>query len=336
MNLPKTTGVLAALTADQLVPGVSYAFIQGQQTSLHYHGKKSWDPVVTKLLPEQLYDVASLTKVVGTVPVILRLIEQNRLHLDDSLTTYLPEWHAPRVTIRHLLTHTADIRGYIPNRDRLNAQELKTALLGLSAGPLLGNQMHYQDANFIFLGWVATKITGLPIQSLISQMVLQPLGMHDSTFQPDPKSSVPTTYDPQTHTNLAGRVHDPKARVLGENCGSAGLFSSLCDLVHFMQWMLQIRQPGVVLTPATLDRLSQDQTPMQDGGRSFGWQLNNFNGQEFLSQTGYTGTMLVLVPQLQSGLVLLSNRVHPVVGERYLWARERLLQTYLAEIWSKK
>lgn len=92
-----------------------------------------------------LFDVASLTKVVGTTTVILQLVEEGKIILDQSLQTYYPSFQDSNITIRHLLTHTADLQGYIPNRDQLNAQELKDAYNhSFHAGKAIGKKSSIQ------------------------------------------------------------------------------------------------------------------------------------------------------------------------------------------------
>ncbi|USS87720.1 beta-lactamase family protein [Fructilactobacillus hinvesii] len=332
MPFERTQAQIQHMIADQVVPGVSYAFVTGVNVQNFIQGNQQLQPTQVPLRENQLYDVASLTKVMGTLPVMMQLIEQEKVGIDDSITNYLPEWKHPQVTIRHLLTHTSNIEGYIPNRNQLTMNQLRTALLDLDVGSDLGHKMHYQDVNYIFLGWIAGVVCGLPIQPLIKHMVLEPLGLIDSTFHPDSNRTVPTTYDEQTGTNRVGQVHDPKAQILGSDCGSAGLFSSLRDVTRFAQWMLQLTPPGKVYTPAMFAAMYTDQTPMQDGSRSFGWRLETYQGHRYIWQGGYTGTLIMLVPDRRSALVFLSNRVHPQVNETFMEERNRMMASYLAEL----
>ena len=102
-------------------------------------------PTKEQLTSAMLFDVASLTKVVGTTTVILQLVEEGKIILDQSLQTYYPSFQDSNITIRHLLTHTADLQGYIPNRDQLNAQELKDAYNhSFHAGKAIGKKSSIQ------------------------------------------------------------------------------------------------------------------------------------------------------------------------------------------------
>lgn len=329
----KTVEAITKLVKDGVVPGVSYAFIDGQRVQKEMYGAEALVPSYEPLKPNQLYDLASLTKVVGTVNVILQLVTAGKLALTDAVHSYLPEWQDTRVTIRHLMTHTSGITGYIPHRNKLTAKELHQALLGLHVGENFERRMVYSDINFIFLGWIAERILGQPIQTLITQSVLQPLGMKTSTFQPaDPSQCVPTEVSPTRHL-IRGVVHDPKAFVLKERCGSAGLFSTLNDLILFEKAMLS--DSGQPITQAQKGALLADQTPLHHQWRSFGWALLQAKlptPHRCIWHSGYTGTFLVLDLKTRQGMVFLSNRVHPVApNEAFLARRNAIINTYLTE-----
>jgi len=329
----KTVQAITELVNDGTVPGVSYAFIDDRHVQTGLYGAEALVPSYEPLKPNQLYDLASLTKVVGTVNVILQLIATGKLALTDRVHDYLPAWQDTRVTVRHLLTHTSGITGYIPHRNKLSANELHEALLGMHVGENFEQKMVYSDINFIFLGWIAEVLLGKPIQTLITENVLQPLGMNDSTFQPaDPMQCVPTELSP-TRSLIRGVVHDPKAFVLKSHCGSAGLFSTLNDLIIFEKAMLG--NSNLPITTGQKAELLNDQTPLHHQWRSFGWALLDAKlptPHRCIWHSGYTGTCLVLDLQTHQGMVFLSNRVHPKApNEAFLARRNAIINTYLSE-----
>src|SRR3712207_7693603 len=112
------------LYLDGVVPGVSYAIITDGKVTEKTIGYSQLYPTKEKLIPGMLYDMASLTKVVGTTTIILKLIQMKKISLDDAITKYILDFSDERVTIRHLLTHTSAISGYIENRNQLSAGEL--------------------------------------------------------------------------------------------------------------------------------------------------------------------------------------------------------------------
>ncbi|WP_225366015.1 serine hydrolase domain-containing protein [Levilactobacillus bambusae] len=331
MQDQQTVQKIHRLVDDGTVPGVSWAMIDHSTVTAGVYGNEQLIPTVAPLIEGETYDVASLTKVIGTLSVILQLLAGHQLELNNSVREFIPEWQHPEVTIRHLLTHTSGITGYIPNRNQLNAADLTSALLKLDVGENFGIKMVYQDVNYLLLGWVAERILGWPIQRLIQERVLTPLGMTDSTFHPvSPEHCVPTE-NSATRGLLRGRVHDPKAAILGEHCGSAGLFSTKRDLVTFCRAYLNPTQATGVLPVEWVTALTQDWTPNQVG-RSLGWALWESQPQPVLWQTGFTGTALVIDPATQRALVFLSNRIHPDAPNLpFLARRNDIIQSYIDE-----
>ncbi|UQS86848.1 beta-lactamase family protein [Nicoliella spurrieriana] len=329
MEFKRTVHLIHKLITEHIVPGAAYAFYDGQQWRDDIFGNRQWVPEVTPLTKGLTYDVASLTKVVATLPVILQLIEEDRLGLDDSISQYLPEWQFPAVRVSNLLTHTSGITGYIPHRDALNHAELTAALVHqLHVGPDLNHKMVYADVNFIFLGWIAERILGQPIQQLAVQRVFQPLMMNHSTFTPRQSDCVPTVRL-ANGTVLQGIVDDPKARVLGSQCGSAGLFSTISDLIKFTDEMLH--PTGRILSRHTVNDLYHDHTANGELGRSYGWAFDHLK-HPFIWQTGYTGTAIVIDPVVHHALILLTNRIHPAApNEAFIPRRNQIIDTFLTE-----
>ena len=326
---------LRRLVSAGVVPGVSYALIDGDRVETGQFGQAALVPTVEPLTAGMTYDLASLTKVVGTLSVTLQLLATGRLRLTDPITTWLPAFGDSRVTIQHLLTHTSGITGYIPNRNQLNAAELTRALLGLHVGPTFNVKMVYADVNYIFMGWIIEAILGEPIQVAVQKRVLDPLGMTHSTFTPaNSHACVPTAITPSRGL-VRGVVHDPKGYVLQRRCGSAGLFSTVDDLVRFCQAYCHPERVAAVLPPTWLHRLVADWTPNGRAGRSLGWALTATQWptpHRVLWHSGFTGTYLVIDPQTAQAMVFLTNRVHPIAPNLpYLDQRNAVIGTYLAE-----
>ncbi|WP_125581372.1 serine hydrolase domain-containing protein [Levilactobacillus cerevisiae] len=335
MTYTQTKAALQRLVAEKVVPGVSFALIDGDRVETGQYGQAALIPQPEPLRPGMLYDVASLTKVVATLSVVLQLLAEGRLRLDDPLSDYLPEWSDTRVTVQHLLTHTSGITGYIPNRNQLAASELTVALSHLHVGPTFNRQMVYADVNYIFLGWIVEKVLGEPIQVVAQRRVLTPLGMVHSTFTPtNPLNCVPTAQTTERGL-IRGEVHDPKGYVLQRRCGSAGLFSTVDDLARFCQAYCQPEKVPAVLPPVLIEQLATDLTPTGTAGRSLGWALTTTQWptpHRVIWHSGFTGTYLVIDQQAHQSMVFLTNRVHPVApNEPYLDQRNAVIGTYLAE-----
>lgn len=327
-----TVALLHSLQEDKVVPGVSYAMLQHGKLQAESFGYKQVIPKKELLVPNMLYDIASLTKVIGTTTVIMQLIQANKLHVDDPIYLYLPEFKDKRVTIRHLLTHTSGLTGYIKNRNQLPAEELLRALHTLKVGENFEKKVVYTDVGFILLGQIIENIYHEAVQKVIFKNVLVPLGLTESTFNPDSKRCVPTEMNLKRGL-ICGKVHDPKAYILGEHCGSAGLFMSLHDLVKFTQWFMSNEENKHILNNKTIDDFFKDQTPTRKLGRSYGWDLRYMPDKTpCLYHTGYTGTFILINKIKQSALIVLTNRIHPNVdNEIFLQRRDALIENYLKE-----
>lgn len=326
----KTNEVIRRMILDGVVPGISYAILDHHRVITNVWGNQEIVPERIPLRDNQIYDLASLTKVVGTVPVILKLVERHRLQINDSISQYLPEWRFPQVTVRNLLTHTSGITGWIPHRNQLPPERMLKAMLHLHINGNLDRKMVYSDTNFIFLGLIAKRITGRPIHDLITDWVLKPLGMTDSSFKPlDKKRCVPTEINSQGL--LRGIADDPKAEILGADCGSAGLFSTLNDLIRYCQGILYPKTDPAVLSPWMTRQLFHDHTYRHRLGRSYGWAVRR-RPHFYIYQSGYTGTGIAIQPQRRRALIFLSNRIHPKRPNiPFLARRKRVVNTFVNE-----
>lgn len=321
------------MVAQQIIPGASYGLINGEAVGTHQLGVAATVPERLELWPHALYDLASVSKVVGTTTVALQLMVTGQLDVTRDVQAYLPEFKTTGVTVQNLMTHTSGISGYIPNRNALPAADLLAAINDLPISRAnLNHRVVYTDLGLILMGLIIERLTGQPVQRVITERVLQPLGLPDATFTPTVNQAVPTVYSRRSGL-LRGIVHDPKGRILGARCGSAGLFASVRDLVRFSQLMLgQLDVPQVLAQPS-IQALYRDWTPNGHLRRSFGWNLWHLADRSpVIFHTGYTGTLLMLDRRHQSGLVFLSNRVHPQVNDRqFLPARRRLIAAWLAD-----
>ncbi|WP_438714619.1 serine hydrolase domain-containing protein [Enterococcus sp. AZ109] len=333
---PNTTKIIEEKQQQGVFPGVVYSFIGGRKQQTTTLGLAQIEPITRQMEEDALFDVASLTKVICTTTMMLKLWEENKIEWDQPLKELLPEFRDGRITLRHLLTHTSDIQTFIPQRDKLNAQELRAAYLTLQSGENLGEQVKYTDAGTILLGFMLEELYQEKLVSIFRKEILEPLKMTDSCFLPNPNDEriVPTEKLVNGEV-LRGITHDPKARVLAEHAGNAGLFTNMSDLKKFTEMYLNFGSVNgkIYLQESTIAFLLSDQTPTGSGGRSLGWDLRgDSNQQPLLFHTGYTGTFMLLDPSKHSAFLFLSNRVHPQDHrQEYLHQRDEILAVYLAE-----
>lgn len=331
----KTKALIRQQLQAGVFPGVAFAFIEKDQIDENIWGNQMLVPDKVRLQKDTLFDVASLTKVICTTSVILRLVEQERLQIDQPLQKYLTAFQNPQITLRHLLTHTSDIKTWIANRNQLKKEALKAAYLKLQPGKNIGKVVQYTDAGTILLGFLLEEMYQKTTVEIFRTEVLVPLKMHNSFFLPPEaikEKIAPTEVLPDGMV-LQGETHDPKARILKEEAGNAGLFTNLSDLETFVQ--MYLNWGSDYLKKETIAKLLSDQTPKKTGGRSLGWDLKftaDENKHPLLFHTGYTGTFMLIDPEQSSAFIFLSNRVHPVDNRNfYLKNRDEILALYLKE-----
>ncbi|QNQ82504.1 serine hydrolase domain-containing protein [Lactobacillus sp. PV012] len=329
----KTRNLIEQMIPHKIVPGVNYAFIKGEQVNTATLGFASIYPQLTQLSPFGLYDLASLTKVIGTTNVFLKLYEEGRINFSEPLKNFLPEFKDERVRLSHLLTHTSGIKGWIENRDQLSAPELLKAIVNLPVTDEFETKMRYADTNFILLGLVLERIYHEDVQTIITNEVIKPLGLENTTFTPPSPQSIPTAFNEKGEV-LQGIVHDPKARILGKDCGSAGLFSTLDDLLELAKYYLGIKKDEFILKQDTVAQLFDSKSVAGVHPRSWGWDLrfDPKDNHPLIYHTGFTGTFMLLDRQKKSGMIVLTNRIHPTgKNEVFLSMREKIVQSFLAE-----
>ena len=300
MTLEKIISKIKEQLKDGIYPGASLALYQAGQWQEFYFGLA--DPQEKKATQAGLvYDLASVSKVVGVGTLATFLYEQDKLELDLPLQHYYPAFHREDVTLRQLLTHTSGLDPFIPNRDELTAPELKAALNHLTV--LEDKTFRYTDVNFLLLGFMLEEIYGQSLDQIFQSQIFQPWGLTETGFGPVP-GAVLTVRGVQD-----GQVHDPKARVLGIHAGSAGLFSTLRDLEVFLEHYLQ---------DDFADHLTQNFSKESGKRRSLAWNLEG----SWLDHTGYTGTFIMYNRKEQKAAIFLSNRTYEK-DERAQWILDR-------------
>lgn len=290
-------------------------------------GTTAFFPGAEPVTTDTIFDIASLTKVVGTTTVALTLLEEGVFQLDTELGELIndiPQDKA-RITILHILTHTSGLAAATPLY--LNAKEPQDVIDQILVSPLdyeSGTQVVYSCVGYILLGHIMQSLTGKRLDELVNQRALTLLGMNDTYYNP-PEDVHPrvayTEWCPRSKRFLRGIVHDENAQALQGISGNAGLFSTAGDLAKFARMILSGgRSPGGVLSEATLGLLRRSYTEGLNERRTLGWMLHNkenSSGGNLLSasaigHTGFTGTSLWIDGEKDLFVVLLTNRVHPV------------------------
>jgi CubicO group peptidase (beta-lactamase class C family) len=322
--------VIASGAAPGAVLGVSLA---GEH---HYHGTGQLgteDP--TRPDSATVYDLASLTKVIGLTTAVMLEVQDGRLAVDTPVSRYVPAFAADsrqpergRVTLRHLLTHSSGLPAwralYQETATRAEALALADSTT-LVAAP--GEKYTYSDLGAIVLTQAVERSSGHRIDTLLADRVFGPLAMGDTRYLP-PASwhsrIAPTENDPWRGRVLRGEVHDENAARLDGVSGHAGLFSSARDLLRFADWLLagtaeDCRTASALPTPSVLSEFTRRQDLPPGSTRALGWDTPSATGSSAgtrlsarsIGHTGFTGTSIWIDPERCLAIVLLSNRVHP-------------------------
>jgi uncharacterized protein YbbC (DUF1343 family)/CubicO group peptidase (beta-lactamase class C family) len=302
------------------------------------YGHRATVPGVEPMTLDTIFDLASLTKVVATTTAVMRLIEQGKVRLNDSVATFIPGFESygkNGITIRHLLTHVSGLRPDVdlaePWQGYDKAIELARAEVPTSAP---GERFVYSDINFFLLGEVVAHVSGMPLDQYVTREIFQPLGMGDTGFNPPAakRSRIAPTERCDTMAAwpcntpgappLRGVVHDPTARRMGGVAGHAGLFGTARDLSRFAQMILNEGRLGAarVLAPLTVAKMSSPATPPgMSSVRGLGWDIDTSfsanRGELFpigsFGHTGFTGTSIWIDPTSRAYVIFLSSRLHP-------------------------
>jgi len=337
--LNRIDALVAEAMAARLTPGAVIAVGRGDQTLYEKSfGFRATVPAGEPMTLDTVFDLASLTKVVGTTTAIMTLIEDGRLRLNGTIAGYIPgfeRYGKGGITIRHLLTHVSGLRPDVdlhPWTGHDAAIELAKDEVPTSAP---GESFVYSDINFFLLGDIVSRVTGQSLDAYLRARVFVPLGMTETGFLP-PRILLPriaptercSTMDATPCKQpdappLRGIVHDPTARRMGGIAGHAGLFSTARDLKLFARMLLGKGRLGAtrVLSEASVAAMTSPQTPAgMRSVRGFGWDIDtpfsSNRGDLFpvgtsYGHTGFTGTSLWIDPSSNSYVIFLSSRLHP-------------------------
>jgi CubicO group peptidase (beta-lactamase class C family) len=292
-------------------------------------GRLGWTTDAASVVADKtIYDLASLTKVVGTTTAVMILFDEGKIHLDDLVSKYIPEFIGggrERVTLRLLLEHRS---GLPAGRDlwRL-AHTPDEARAAVIATPLIaqpGEYYEYSDLGADMLGFVVEAVSGQRLDQFLDARVFAPLKMMDTHFRPDPSLRgriAPTELTPPRGYPLRGEVHDENAYALGGVAGHAGIFSTASDLSIFAQMLLNggTYNGTRIVADSTVALF----TKRAAGTRALGWDTcageygcGKYMSKNAYGHTGFTGTSLWIDPDRDMFVVLLTNRVHAAKARR--------------------
>ncbi len=345
-GLARVDSIIVAALADSAASGATVAIGRhGRLVSLSAFGELAYGsgrPVTTT----SLWDMASVSKVVGTTTAAMMLVGDGSLDLDAPVVSYMPWWsrgddRKNQITVRQLLLHRTGLppfRRWFYDIAGVTAYKAAAADEPLDLDP--GVETIYSDIGIMTLAWVIEEVAQQSLDDFLSDRLWQPLGMRESRYRPDatlrPRIAATEMDTTWRHELVWGRVHDENADAMGGVAGHAGLFSTAVDLSVFARMMLNggsspSCRPGAVPgEPCPVARADEQRLVERDvlemfttryddtSTRALGWDTpsERSSGGDYISagafgHTGYTGTSIWLDPELDLWVILLTNRVHP-------------------------
>lgn len=282
-------------------------------------GRLTFDEDAPAADVDTLFDLASLTKVIATASVTMRLVGERRLLLDTPVAAVLDAWPSDRrVTVIDLLEHAAGLMAWCDCYRRCTdaaAFVREIARLPLEYPPR--TRSIYSDLGFILLGLMLEAVGGATLDAQFGPW----LGFSDLLFRPpasDRARTAPTEQDGWRNRLLVGEVHDENAYALGGVAGHAGLFGTAAAVGAFARLVLQTTRRETALGPPWLLRRFLTRSRVPGSSRALAWdgmRPTSSCGRRLspaaVGHTGFTGTSLWIDPLRDLYLVLLTNRVHP-------------------------
>ncbi|MBR4755696.1 MAG: serine hydrolase, partial [Bacteroidales bacterium] len=254
-KLQQVDRVIGEAISDKSIPGAVVSVVRGDRiVYLKAYGNKSLVPKMESMTKETMFDLASVSKCVGTTLSFMQLIENGYVRLTDNVDRYIPDfkpWEDPEtgekvnITVRDLMTHSSGLDAYI-GVDKYVAEfgentpdKLETYIATrVKRNFRPGTKCLYSCLTFITLQRILERVTGERLCDYAQNHVFDPLGLRHTCYIPtaDKKKTSLMKLCAPTEVQadglpLVGAVHDPIARrINGGNSGNAGVFSNAEDL----------------------------------------------------------------------------------------------------------
>lgn len=302
-------------------------------------GRYTYDADAPAVNANSIFDLASVTKVIATTTAIMQLYDKGRLNLNDNVSLYIPEFASQDkgdIKITNLLLHNSGLKAWVPFYKTFKTkEEVLNAIYNASLDYPTGSKFVYSDLNAVLLAKIVEKITDMSFDEYCRINIFRPLGMENTTFNPDNKQlALPTENDTYWRNRLLqGEVHDETAAMLGGVSGNAGLFSNAEDLLIFMKAMLAkgkyynpytrgLKEETLVNADIVPLFIKKWESPKYNNTRGLGWDTRpeptsyrapcgeKFSENSF-GHTGYTGTSVWCDVDKELIVIFLTNRVYP-------------------------
>jgi CubicO group peptidase (beta-lactamase class C family) len=362
---PELLQLMETGIAGRVFPGGALMVrVRGKTTHVSFHGRRSLDPPGDPVDAETCFDLASLTKVLATAPLVLLSIQRGRLELETPAHRILEGYTGQgreSITVRMLLDHSSGLPAWRPYYERVNSDCLAT-LKGQEAirrmvaaeSPEVqpGSRALYSDLNFILMDWILERVNGQPSDALFSDWLAGPLNL-GSLFCVDLKTPAEavrirrertfaaTERCPWRGRTLIGEVHDDNTYAMGGVSGQSGLFGTIQDVAAVAEaWLGSLLQRGGLFETGLVKQFWH-KSELPGSTRALGFdtpsphasQAGGGFGPKTVGHLGFTGTSLWIDPDRELIVVLLTNRVHPTRQNEAIKRFRPALHERIAELW---
>jgi len=287
-----------------------------------------------KMTRDTVFDLASLTKPLGTTLALMLLVQQGKLDIEQDIESFLPEFgHTDKgkIKVRHLLTHNSglpDWRPYYRHLREISHDRRRPALRDFLVNePLIcatGGNVVYSDLGFMILAWIIERISGKRLDCFAEKNIYTPLGLEalfftDIRVGPRKGGYAATEQCPWRNMVLEGLVHDDNAYAAGGIEGHAGLFGTAGAIGSLLSELMGNFHGHVsegILDGNLLNIFFRRQ---KGTDRALGFDMpsphDSACGRYFSERTvghlGFTGTSFWMDMERSLIVILLTNRVHP-------------------------
>ena len=325
--IPTVDSVLRAFMERSRVPGIAYGIIvDGKLLHVAAHGLRDV-PTVGRVDTSSVFRIASMTKSF-TALAILQLRDAGRLSLDDPAEQYVPQLKglryptsdAPRITVRHLLTHSAGFPEDNPWGDQQLAasdEDLSRMIReGIPFSNTPGIAYEYSNFGFAILGRIVVNVSGMPYARYVRDRVLRPLGMSSTTLE---ARDVPANRLAHGYRLQDGQWLEEPPLPDGSFGAMGGMLTSSADLSRWVGLMLSAWPPRDGAESPVLKRSSLRE--MQQLWRNAGATVSRTANGFALNSGGYAYGLRVSQNCLFNHIVAHSGGL-PGFGSQMRWLPE--------------
>lgn len=274
----KVDSIITEAIEKEAFPGAQILVAKDSKIIFHKaYGFHTYDSI-QKVALNDIYDLASVTKITGPLPAIMKLVDEGKLKLDIPFSTYWKPWQKVAdkkdITLREILAHQAGLTPYIVFlnevikkngklkrrfvRSNQNKRFQLEAYDGLFVRDNFNKKMYrmidksdvgekkykYSGLTFLIFPKLIEQLTGQSYETYLTENFYTPLGATTLGFRPKtknyPNKVVPTEFDTMFRKTLTQNwVHDENASLLGGVSGNAGLFATAMDMAKMMQMYMQ-------------------------------------------------------------------------------------------------